>query len=73
MAETYKKLSDGILEITDTPSKKISTMSKQEIEGKVAEAQTKVDHLNLDLTTAQVEVDKYNNYLEKIDEQLNLL
>ena len=55
MAETYTKLPDGTLEITATTAKVVSTMSKEEITGKIAEAQTKIDHLNIDLAAAQVE------------------
>ena len=59
MAETYKKLPDGTLEITKSQDSVISTMSQQEIEGKIAEVQTKIDHLNTDLTAAQQEKEQW--------------
>jgi len=37
------------------------------VDGKIAEAQTKVDHLNIDLTEAQAEVTKWNNILKEIN------
>ena len=55
MAETYTKLPDGTLEITAIMVKVVSTMSKEEITGKIAEAQTKIDHLNIDLAAAESE------------------
>ena len=55
MAETYTKLPDGTLEITATTAKVVSTMSKEEITGKIAEVQTKIDHLNIDLVMAETE------------------
>ena len=55
MAETYKKLEDGTLEISKTADAVVSTMSEKEIVGKIAEAQTKIDHLNIDLAAAETE------------------
>ena len=37
------------------------------VDGKIAEAQTKVDHLNIDLAEAQAEVTKWNNILKEIN------
>ena len=36
-------------------------------EGKKAEAQTKVDHMTIDLAEAQAEVTKWDDYLKEID------
>jgi hypothetical protein len=66
MAETYKKLADGTLQVTTTGDKVVSTMSKREIEGKIAEVQTKIDHLNVDLTEAQAEKAVWDDKLTTI-------
>ena len=58
---------NGELKITDTPDEVISTMTRKEVEGKKAEAQTKVDHLNIDLAEAVTERDKWDDYLKEID------
>jgi len=66
MAETIKVV-DGKIEITKSQDVVISTMTKDEIIGKIAEAQTKVDHLNIDLAAAQTEVTKWNNILKELN------
>jgi len=66
MAEIIKVV-DGKIEITKSQDVVISTMTKDEVIGKIAEAQTKVDHLNIDLTEAQAEVTKWNNILKEIN------
>jgi len=66
MAETYK-VADGKIEITKSQDVVISTMTKDEVIGKIAEAQTKVDHLNIDLTKAQAKVTKWNDMLKELD------
>ena len=58
---------DGELKVTKTPIETVETFSKNEVVGKRAEAQTKVDHLNIDLAEAQAEVDKIDAYLVDID------
>jgi len=68
MAETYKVV-DGKVEITKSQDIVVSTMTKEEIVGKIAEAQTKVDHLNIDLAAAQLEVDKWNNILKEVEKE----
>lgn len=55
-----KKVVDGNLEITKTGDAVITTLSPEEVVGKRAEAQTKVDHLKIDLTEAQAEVDQWD-------------
>jgi len=55
MAETFKKLSDGTLQMTVTPVAVITTMSQKEIIGKIAEVQTLIDHLNIDLAAKEQE------------------
>lgn len=70
MAETYKKLPDGTLEITKTSDEVKSTMSEQEIIDKIAEAQTKIDHLNIDLIAAEQEKAKWQNKLSVIVKEL---
>lgn len=59
---------DGKLVLTETGDTKITTMDKKEVEGKRTETQTKVDHLELDLATAQTEVTKWDDYLIAMDE-----
>jgi len=58
---------DGILKVTKTPAPTIETFDKKEVEGKRAEAQTKVDHLQIDLDAAKAEVAKIDAYLVEID------
>ena len=55
---------DGKLVLTETGDTKITTMDKKEVEGKRTETQTEVDHLELDLATAQTEVTKWDDYLK---------
>ena len=66
MAET-KEVIDGVLRITKTPAPTIETFDKNEVINKRAEAQTKVDHLQLDLDAAKAEVAKLDAYLVDID------
>ena len=44
----------------------VTTMTKDEVIGKKAEAQTKVDHLNIDLVAAQAEVTKWDNLIQEL-------
>ena len=71
MAE-IKEVIDGVLKVTRTPAPTIETFDKKELEGKRAEAQTKVDHLNIDLIVAQAEVDKWDVYLVEINKVAEL-
>lgn len=66
MAETGK-ITDGVLKITKTGDSVITTMIKEEVAGKIAEAQTKIDHLNIDITEAEVERIKWDNYLKDFE------
>ena len=66
MAEKIKVV-NGELEITITSGEVISTMSREEVVGKKAEAQTKVDHLNIDVAEAQAEVTKWDDRIKEID------
>ena len=58
MAETVKVVS-GELEITNTPANVISTLTKEEVTEEVDRAQTKVHHLYLDVSAAEVELNKW--------------
>ena len=71
MAEKTEVL-DGVLKVTKTPAPTIETFDKKEVEGKRAEAQTKVDHLQLDLDAAKAEVAKLDAYLVDIDKVAEL-
>ena len=65
MAEKTEVI-DGVLKVTKTPAPTIETMTKDEVIGKRAEAQTKVDHLQLDLDAAKAEVVKLDDYLKEM-------
>ena len=65
MAET-SKIVNGQLELTDTGDVKKTTMTRKEVVGKKAEAQTVVDHFLIDLANAQVEVTKWDDYLKQM-------
>ena len=66
MAETFKKLPDGTLEISKTADAVISTMSEKEIIGKIAEVQTKIDHLELDVVAKEQEKAEWQSKLETV-------
>ena len=66
MAET-KEVIDGVLTVTKTSAPIIEILSKDDIVGKRAEAQTKVDHLKIDLDAAKAEVAKLDAYLVDIN------
>ena len=57
---------EGVLKVTRTPAPTIETMTKDEVIGKRAEAQTKVDHLQIDLDAAKAEVVKLDDYLKEM-------
>lgn len=61
------KIKDGILEITKIGDSIITTMTKEEVVGKIAEAQTKIDHLNIDIAKAEFERAKWDSYLKDFD------
>ncbi len=67
MAKT-KRIKDGQLETTDTPDVVISTFTWEEVVGKIAEAQTKIDHLAIDTTKAETEKAEWMSSLEMFDE-----
>jgi len=58
---------DGILKVTKTPAPTVETFDKNEVINKRAEAQTKVDHLQIDLDAAKAEVAKLDAYIVDID------
>ena len=66
MAE-IKEVIDGVLRITKILAPTIETFDRKEVEGKRAEAQTKVDHLQIDLDAAKTEVAKLDAYLVDIN------
>lgn len=65
--EEVKEVIDGVLTITRTPEPMVETLTKEDVVGKRAEAQTVVDNLIIDLAAAQAEVDKLDAYLVEID------
>jgi len=66
MAEKIE-IVNGELKITKTPSVTVETLTKDDVINKRAEAQTKADHLQLDLDAAKAEMDKIDAYLVDID------
>ena len=66
MAET-RRVVDGNIEITRTDEVVVETLTREEVEGKKAESQTTLDHLNIDVRNAQAEIDKWESYLVLID------
>ena len=61
------KVVDGKIEITKIGDTVITTMDLKEVIGKKAEAQTKVDHLNIDLAKAQAEVTEYDDMIKELE------
>lgn len=66
MAKTSEVV-NGQLELIDTGDVNITTMTRKEVVGKKAEAQTVVDHLKLDLADAELVVTEWDDYLKEID------
>lgn len=80
MAE-ITEIKDGVLTVTKTPEvvSTVETLTRKDVIGKRAEAQTIVDHLvfdaaklQLDITTAQAKVAKLDAYLADIDKTIVL-
>ena len=69
MAETYTKLPDGTLQISKTADAVVSTMSEKEIVGKIAEVQTQIDHLNIDLAAKEKEKAEWQSKLTIVQEK----
>ena len=63
MART-KNIKNGELETVETPDVIISTLTRGEVAGKIAEVQTKIDHLNVDLAAAEAEKVEWEDALE---------
>jgi len=57
---------DGLLKITVTPDEITTTMTPKEVEGKIAEIQTKIDHLEIDLAAAEREKAEWQSKLEVV-------
>jgi formylmethanofuran dehydrogenase subunit E len=72
MAKT-SKIVDGQLILTDTGNVEITTMTRKEVEGKRAEVQTEIDHLNINLTAKQTEWQEWDDYLTEIDNKLEVI
>jgi len=66
MAEKIEVI-NGELKLTKTGDEVITTMTREDVIGKKAEAQTKVDHMTIDLAEAQTEVVKWDERLKAID------
>ena len=64
---TTSKVVDGKIEITKVGDTVITTMDLKEVIGKKAEAQTKVDHLNIDLAEAQAVVTEYDDMIKELE------
>ena len=60
------KVVNGNLEVTTTDVK-IVTKTKEELVGEKAEMQTKIDHLNVDLSATQVKIARINELLKMLE------
>jgi len=58
---------DGKLSIVKAQDVVTTTMSKDEIIGKIAEVQTSLDHLMIDVAAKQAEIAKWNTWLGNIE------
>ena len=66
MAEVTRIVDDK-LEITEFKDVVIKTMSRRDIVDKIAEEQTKVDHLEVDLAAANTAKEKWVDLLVSFD------
>jgi len=62
-----EEIIDGKLKVTTTPATTIEIFARDELVGKRAEEQTKVDHLQLDLDAAKAVVAKIDKQIADID------
>lgn len=62
------KVVDGKLEITQTGDVIIETLSREEIVGKIAEVQTRIDHRNLDNAADETKKSEWVSGLTEIAE-----
>ena len=60
------KVVDGKLEITSTAVTTIETLDQDAVTGKIAEIQTKIDHLKIDLVAEETEKAKWVKYLANL-------
>lgn len=67
MAEKIKKLETGELEITNTPDAIVSTMTREEIVDRQRDAVVAVNRAEADLSEAEAEAVKWDNYLKEIN------
>ena len=67
MAITLRVVGDRV-ERTETREALVSTMSREEIEGKTCEIQTKIDHLDIDRAVYVAEIRELNNLLALLGE-----
>lgn len=66
MADTTKVV-DGKLEITSTAAVTIETLDRAAVVGKIAEVQTKIDHLTIDIAEQETEKAKWVASLAEMD------
>jgi len=64
---TTSKIVDGKIEITKTGDSVITTLDLKEVIGKRAEAQTKLDHINIDREAAIAEVAKWDETIVELE------
>ncbi|GAG37379.1 unnamed protein product [marine sediment metagenome] len=66
MAKSHKVV-DGKLQTTETKDTVVSDMTREEVVGKIAEIQTEIDHMRLDLTAKEAEKAEWAANLALLD------
>jgi hypothetical protein len=67
MARLRRKKEDGTLEVTNTVDPTITSFSRKDLICKIAEAQTQVDHMQIDLIAAQTALAERQDDLAELD------
>ena len=70
MAETYKKLLDGTLEISKIQDTIISIITRDEIVAEIVRIQSEIDHFNISVVSAQKRKTAWEDKLVVIDKEL---
>ena len=62
MGTSYEVVNDKLV-ITETKDTVVANMDRSEVVGKIAEVQTAIDHLEIDIAAKEAEKDKWVTYL----------